>query len=132
MHCPRVLDLLYVSIQHPARRHDGQRPRLPIKAGTGAGTLLCLPPRLDFGGRTGAVCDATCIFGPGGVGRAVREEGAEFGEDVPELVDGGELLDVGLKEGLCRGVVEGFDVDIDIAANVLEGVDEAMRRESAS
>ena len=42
------------------------------------------------------------------------------------MVDGGELFDVGLEERFGGGVVEGFDVGVDVAADTLEGGDEAM------
>ena len=66
--------------------------------------------------------------GRGGGGGDVGDEGAQLGQDVPELVDGGELLDVGLEEGLGGRVVEGVDVGVDVAADVLEGEDEAVGR----
>ena len=68
------------------------------------------------------------LFRPGRVRCDVGDEGAELGEDVPELIDGGELFDVGLEECFGWGVVERFDVGFDIAADTLEGDDEAMEK----
>lgn len=84
---------------------------------------------MDLRGRAGPVRDVALLFGPGRVGCRVGDEGAELGEDVPELVDGGELFDVGLEECFGGGVVEGLDVGVDVAADALEGGDEAGRKE---
>ena len=94
MQCPSILNLFHIPIQHPTRRHNGQRPRLSIKAATSTDTLLRLPPRLYFCSWASPVCDVALLFRPGRVGCDVGDEGAELGQDVPELVDGGQLLDV--------------------------------------
>jgi hypothetical protein len=42
------------------------------------------------------------------------------------LVDSSQLLDIGLKEGLCRRVIEAFDVGFDVFLNILEGANKAV------
>ena len=44
------------------------------------------------------------------------------------MVDGGQLLDVGLEERFGGGIVEGFDVGLDVAADALKRGDEAVKK----
>ena len=81
---------------------------------------------MDFCSRTSPVCDIALVFRPGRVRCHLGDERAELGKNVPQLIDGGELFDVGLEEGFGGCVVERFDVGVDVAADALEGVDEAM------
>ena len=48
------------------------------------------------------------------------------------MVDGGQLLDVGLEERFGGGVVEGFDVGLDVAADALKRGDEAVKKQLAT
>lgn len=66
------------------------------------------------------------VFRPRRVRCHLGDERAELGEDVPQLIDGGELFDIGLEEGFGGCVVERFDVGVNVAADTLEGVDEAV------
>ena len=79
MHCPPVLNLLHIPIQHPTRRYNRQRPRFSIKATTGTGTLLRLPPSLNLCGGASPIRHVAVLFGPGRVRCDVGDEGAELG-----------------------------------------------------
>ena len=60
------------------------------------------------------------------IGGFVRDEGPQGWQDEKELIDGRQLLDVGLEESFGVGVVEGFYVGIDIFSDVFDGEDEAV------
>ena len=66
------------------------------------------------------------VFRPRRVRCHLGDERAELRKNVPQLIDGGELFNVGLEEGFGGCVVERFDVGVDVAADALEGVDEAI------
>ena len=129
MHRPPVLNLLYISIQHSTRRHNRQRSWLPVKTSTGINALLRLPPCLYLCRRAGLVWHIALFIRSGRVGRIVGDERPEFGQDVPELVDGGQLLDVGLEERFGGGIVEGFDIGLNVAADALKRGYEAVKKE---
>ena len=44
------------------------------------------------------------------------------------MVDGGQLLDVGLEERFGGGIVKGFDVGLNVAADALKRGDEAVEK----